>query len=85
MFWAMNPPPPMATPPRANPAGMAKVLAHSPAGEKGGPGSPDVMKGLNPVNRQSAADSSETVIEEYNDRSGQLFQGDHHKAGETSQ
>ena len=27
----------------------------------------DVMKGLNPVNRQSGAVSSETVIEEYND------------------
>jgi hypothetical protein len=34
---------------------------------KGQPGNPDVMKGLNPVNRQSAAVSSETVIEEYND------------------
>jgi hypothetical protein len=28
---------------------------------------PDAMKGLNPVNRQSGASSSETVIEEYND------------------
>lgn len=28
---------------------------------------PDVLKGLNPVNRQSAAESSETVIEEYHD------------------
>ncbi len=28
---------------------------------------PDVMKGLNPVNRKSGAVSSETVIEEYND------------------
>lgn len=28
---------------------------------------PDAMKGLNPVNRQSAAVASETVIEEYND------------------
>ena len=31
------------------------------------PGRPDALKGLNPVNRQSAAVSSETVIEEYND------------------
>jgi hypothetical protein len=30
-------------------------------------GKPDALKGLNPVNRQSAAVSSETVIEEYND------------------
>jgi ElaB/YqjD/DUF883 family membrane-anchored ribosome-binding protein len=37
------------------------------AGAKGEPGNPDVMKGLNPVNRQSGAVSSETVIEEYND------------------
>ena len=36
-------------------------------GAKGEPGNPDVMKGLNPVNRQSGAVSSETVIEEYND------------------
>ena len=33
----------------------------------GDAGQPDAMKGLNPVNRQSAAVSSETVIEEYND------------------
>jgi hypothetical protein len=33
---------------------------------KGSPGKPDVLKGLNPVNRQSAAVSSETVIQEYN-------------------
>jgi hypothetical protein len=33
---------------------------------KGQPENPDVIKGLNPVNRQSGAVSSETVIEEYN-------------------
>ena len=37
------------------------------AGGKGGVEKPDVLKGLNPVNRQSAAAASETVIEEYND------------------
>ena len=36
------------------------------AGGRGEAGNPDVMKGLNPVNRQSAAESSEAVIEEYN-------------------
>jgi ElaB/YqjD/DUF883 family membrane-anchored ribosome-binding protein len=36
-------------------------------GGKGVVEKPDVLKGLNPVNRQSAAESSETVIEEYND------------------
>lgn len=37
------------------------------AGEKGVVEQPDVLKGLNPVNRQSAAASSETVIQEYNE------------------
>jgi ElaB/YqjD/DUF883 family membrane-anchored ribosome-binding protein len=37
------------------------------AGGRGVAGKPDVIKGLNPVNRQSAAASSETVIQEYND------------------
>jgi hypothetical protein len=37
------------------------------AGGRGGVGNPDVMKGLNPVNRNSAAANSESVIEEYND------------------
>ena len=37
------------------------------AGSSGEVGKPDVMKGLNPVNRQSAANASEAVIEEYND------------------
>ena len=31
------------------------------------PDKADVLKGLNPVNRQSGAVASETVIEEYND------------------
>ena len=35
--------------------------------ERTGAGKSDVMKGLNPVNRQSGAVSSETTIEEYND------------------
>lgn len=48
----------------------------SPAGKGGGPAAttvrgnaekPDVIQGLNPVNRQSGAVSPETVIEEYND------------------
>jgi hypothetical protein len=42
----------------------AGVLA---GGGKGEPGNPDALKNLNPVNRQSGAVSSETVIEEYND------------------
>jgi hypothetical protein len=37
------------------------------AGGKGVVENPDALKGLKPVNRQSAADSSETVIEEYHD------------------
>ncbi len=37
------------------------------AGERGQIATPDEIKGLNPVNRQSGADSSETVIQEYND------------------
>ena len=38
------------------------------AGGGGGQGEkPDVIKGLNPVNRHSAADSSEAVIEEYHE------------------
>jgi hypothetical protein len=37
------------------------------AGGKGVVGQPDVIKGLNPVNRNSGANSSEAVIEEYND------------------
>ena len=35
--------------------------------QKGQPGTPDVLQGLNPVNRQSDAVSSETVIQEYQD------------------
>jgi hypothetical protein len=42
----------------------AGVLAGNGMGEAGPPGA---IKGLNPVNRQSAAVSSESVIEEYND------------------
>ncbi len=42
--------------------------AGAAAGDRRGEvGKPDVLKGLNPVNRQSGAVSSETVIEEYND------------------
>lgn len=37
------------------------------AGGKGHAGNPDVLKGLNPVNRHSAANSPEAVIDEYND------------------
>ena len=37
------------------------------AGGQGQTTEPDTMKGLNPVNRQSSAVSSESVIEEYND------------------
>lgn len=37
------------------------------AGGNGETGAPDTLKNLNPVNRQSAAVSSESVIEEYND------------------
>jgi len=37
------------------------------AGSQGQTSEPDTMKGLNPVNRQSSAVSSESVIEEYND------------------
>jgi ElaB/YqjD/DUF883 family membrane-anchored ribosome-binding protein len=37
------------------------------AGGRGQAEKPDVINGLNPVNRQSGADSPETVIEEYND------------------
>jgi len=39
----------------------------------GEPERPDVVTGLNPVNRQSAAVSSETVIEEYNDLVNNYF------------
>jgi hypothetical protein len=37
------------------------------AGGQGQTTEPDTLKGLNPVNRQSSAVSSESVIEEYND------------------
>src|SRR6185437_3318903 len=37
------------------------------AGGQGQSSEPDTLKGLNPVNRQSSAVSSESVIEEYND------------------
>lgn len=37
------------------------------AGDRGELDKPDVLKGLNPVNRQSAADAPATVIEQYND------------------
>ena len=37
------------------------------AGGQGQTAEPDTLKGLNPVNRQSSAVSSESVIEEYND------------------
>jgi len=37
------------------------------AGSQGQTSEPDTIKGLNPVNRQSSAVSSESVIEEYND------------------
>ena len=37
------------------------------AGGQGQTSEPDTIKGLNPVNRQSSAVSSESVIEEYND------------------
>jgi hypothetical protein len=36
-------------------------------GGNGEPGKPDVLKNLNPVNRQSGAVAAETVIEEYNE------------------
>jgi hypothetical protein len=37
------------------------------AGGQGQTSEPDTIRGLNPVNRQSSAVSSESVIEEYND------------------
>jgi hypothetical protein len=44
-----------------------KGTATQDSENRGQPGHPDVMKGLNPVNRQSGAVSSETVIEQYSD------------------
>jgi hypothetical protein len=44
-----------------------KGAAALAAGERGQLATPDAVKGLNPVNRQSGADSSEAVIQEYND------------------
>jgi hypothetical protein len=41
--------------------------AAMPDGGKGEVGKPDVLKGLNPVNRQSAANASDAVIQQYND------------------
>jgi len=38
-----------------------------PAGNRGGVENPDVVNGLNPINRHSAANSPETEIEEYDD------------------
>ena len=55
------------------------------AGARGEPGNPDVMKGLNPVNRQSGAVSSETVIEEYNDLVDSYFKAITTKKGETGE
>lgn len=55
------------------------------AANKGKPGNPDVMKGLNPVNRQSGAVSSETVIEEYNDLVDSYFKAITTKKGETGE
>jgi hypothetical protein len=46
---------------------FGKGAGQAVAGGKGETGTPDVVKGLNPVNRQSGAESSEAVIEEYND------------------
>ena len=37
-----------------------------PLNTRGQPGDPDLVSGLNPVNRHSAANASETTIEEYN-------------------
>ena len=55
------------------------------ADNRGEPGNPDVMKGLNPVNRQSGAVSSETVIEEYNDLVDSYFKAITTKKGETGE
>lgn len=46
---------------------FGKGAAKAAATSRGAAEPPDVMKGLNPVNRQSAATASEAVIEEYND------------------
>jgi hypothetical protein len=40
----------------------------------GTPDKPDVLKGLNPVNRQSGSVASEAVIEEYSDLVDSYFQ-----------
>jgi hypothetical protein len=53
------------------------------AGSRGEPGNPDVMKGLNPVNRQSGAVASETVIEEYNNLVDSYFKAITTKKGES--
>ena len=55
------------------------------AGTRGEPENPDVMKGLNPVNRQSGAVASETVIEEYNDLVDSYFKAITTKKGETGE
>ncbi|MEJ0088998.1 MAG: hypothetical protein WDM80_04490 [Limisphaerales bacterium] len=46
---------------------FGKGAGTAAVGGRGDVEKPDVMKGLNPVNRQSAANSSEAVIEEYNE------------------
>lgn len=46
---------------------FGKGVGVAAAASRGEVEKPDVMKGLNPVNRQSAANASEAVIEEYND------------------
>jgi hypothetical protein len=46
---------------------FGKGAGQPAAGGREQAGTPDVVKGLNPFNRQSGAESSEAVIEEYND------------------
>jgi hypothetical protein len=46
---------------------LGKGTGDVAGGGNGEIGKPDTLKNLNPVNRQSGAVSSETVIEEYND------------------
>jgi len=46
---------------------FGKGVGAALAGGQGQTSEPDTIKGLNPVNRQSSAVSSESVIEEYND------------------
>ena len=49
---------------QSNPLGKGQM---APNPGKGRPEKADAMKGLNPANRPSAATSSETIIEQYND------------------